>query len=564
MSPWHAACGRHLITVRPRRTGHLTVPVMTMTGPQPVARWPRPGRSAGPGFTMAHRPEQAIPKSRARDSTKEETMPDQYELPRKEQHVINAKCKALRAFFRLYPHLEDSVIIATMRKLAGENHYPQGQDFLEKGMIVLKKAMKTANPLARQRLVENLILNECVKGQAMRRHVTEQVGVEIPVLLVVSPTMRCPLNCYGCYAAQYSKDADLDFKAFDNLITEAKSIGIHFFVISGGEPFIYPGIHEIFAKHSDVWFQVYTSGVTLTDDGVSKLAGLGNVMPCISVEGFKEEVDQRRGEGHFDRITAAFARLRNAGVPFGFSATATRQNNDLVMSDEFVEFYMKQGASVGWYFQYLPIGREPNFELAPTAEQRIARLKRIGELRQKYPLALADFWNDGPTVGGCIAVRRYLHINHAGRIEPCVFCQFSTESIYEMGLLDALRKSPLFAAVRKRQPYNENLLRPCMIIDNPQVLKEIVDEAMPAETCPQGAKRLIGERYTQLCESAAEFGVLADDIWRRLYAVDYREALAEARRLQQAYQGVRQTDQPQRATTAEPAEAGEEAQEPVA
>lgn len=485
-------------------------------------------------------------------------MPNHYELPRTEQHMITAKCKALRAFFRLYPHLEDSVIVSTMRKLAGKNHYPRGQEFLEQGMIVLKKAMKKVNPLARQRIVENLIINECVRGQALRRTITSKVGVEIPVLLVVSPTMRCPLHCYGCYAAQYAKDADLDFKAFDNLITEAKTLGIHFFVISGGEPFIYPGIHEIFAKHSDVWFQVYTSGITMNEEGVGKLARLGNVMPCISVEGFKEEVDERRGEGHFERIMAGFERLRTAGVPFGFSATATRQNNDLLMSDEFVDFYTKQGALVGWYFQYLPIGREPNYDLVPTAEQRINRLKRLWDLRTKYPIALADFWNDGPTVGGCIAVRRYLHINHAGRIEPCVFCQFSTESIYEKGLLEALQTSPLFAAVRKRQPYQDNLLRPCMIIDNPHVLKEIVDEAMPAETCPQGAKRLIGERYSQLSDDAAEFGAIADDIWQRLYAVDYREALDEAHRMQQAYKSAGSGEQVRAQAPTPLAEAGEE------
>ncbi len=522
-----------------------------------IARRDTPGQRGGVPGIRAPQPTAAFPAGRCRsiclyepphetqrhcrqtnENMKEDSVLHNYELPRTEQHILNAKCKALRAFFRLYPHLEDSVIISTMRKLAGSNHYPRGQEFLEKGMIVLKKAMRKNNPLARQRLVENLIINECVRGQALRRAVTRKVGIEIPVLLVVSPTMRCPLNCYGCYAAQYARDADLDFKTFDNMIAEAKSLGIFFFVISGGEPFIYPGIHEIFAKHSDVWFQVYTSGITLNDENVAKLANLGNVMPCVSVEGFRKEVDERRGEGHFDRIMAAFGRMRETGVPFGFSATATRQNNEVVTSDEFVEFYMKQGASVGWYFQYLPIGREPNFDLVPTAEQRIVRLKRVDELREKYPIALADFWNDGPTVGGCIAVRRYLHVNHAGRIEPCVFCQFSDRNIYETGLLDALRESPLFAAVRKRQPYQDNLLRPCMIIDNPGVLRDIVDESMPAETCPQGAKRLVGERYSQLCDNAERFGVLADDIWQRLYAVDYREALEEAHRMQRAYRNA--------------------------
>jgi hypothetical protein len=99
-------------------------------------------------------------------------------------------------------------------------------------------------------------------------------------------------------------------------------------VVSGGEPFVYEGLYDLWRKHSDMWFQVYTSGVALNDANVAKLAELGNVMPCISVEGFETETDKRRGNGHFKKLLQAFARLRNAGIPFGISATATRNNND--------------------------------------------------------------------------------------------------------------------------------------------------------------------------------------------------------------------------------------------
>jgi hypothetical protein len=33
-----------------------------------------------------------------------------------------------------------------------------------------------------------------------------------------------------------------------------------------------------------------------------RLAELGNVMPCIGVEGFEAETDRRRGKGHFQKL----------------------------------------------------------------------------------------------------------------------------------------------------------------------------------------------------------------------------------------------------------------------
>jgi len=416
-----------------------------------------------------------------------------------------------------------------------------GQLFLEKAMLTLRTILRNASPRSRRKIMECLVMNECIEGQARRRHVSNEVGFEVPAVLVISPTMRCPLNCYGCYSAQYAREQDLDFGVFDKLISEAKTLGIQFFVISGGEPFVYPRIHELFRKHDDAWFQVYTSGITLRHNGAETLAELGNVMPCISVEGFEQETDQRRGAGHFQRVLSAFESLRAHGVPFGFSATATRHNNELVTSDEFVDFYVEKGAALGWYFQYMPIGREPQLDLMPTPEQRDARLQRMLELRRTHDILLADFWNDGPLCGGCIAgARRYLHVNHAGDVEPCVFCQISTDNLYEKGLLDILKTSPLFRAIRKRQPYNDNYLLPCMIIDNPHVLRDVIAESKPKETCGGGAKRLVTDLFPKLQDYAREYASYAEKSWQRLYAEAYKPALAEARELSKPFSDDRE------------------------
>jgi MoaA/NifB/PqqE/SkfB family radical SAM enzyme len=222
----------------------------------------------------------------------------------------------------------------------------------------------------------------------------------------------------------------------------------------------------------------YTNGTLLDQGTVDELARLGNVAPAISVEGFQEETDARRGPGVHEKVCAAMDRLHKAGVIFGISATYTRQNVPVVATEKFVRYYMEKGALFGWYFMFMPVGKDPILDLVPTPEQRIECGRRVAELRQKMPMFLADFWNDGPAVGGCLAGGRlYLHIVNSGNIEACVFAHFGVDNIRQKTILEAAN-SDFFKSIRGQFPYsdNANLRRPCMILDNPEVLRSAVNE----------------------------------------------------------------------------------------
>ena len=245
----------------------------------------------------------------------------------------------------------------------------------------------------------NRVLNSMIKllfeGEERREEFLKTHGFGAPLVMVVSPSMRCNLRCYGCYAGEYSKADDLNPQVLERIVNEAKDAGIFFITFSGGEPFFSENVLKIWEKHRDILFQVYTNGTLIDEEMAKRLAKYGNVIPCISVEGYEEETDKRRGKDTYARIMAAMDNLRKHGVLFGFSATATRQNNELISSEEFVDFYTKKGCFIGWYFNYIPIGRKPDMDLMPTPQQRIERMKRIRALRNRKPIVLADFWCDG-------------------------------------------------------------------------------------------------------------------------------------------------------------------------
>ncbi|NLI13260.1 radical SAM protein [Pelotomaculum propionicicum] len=336
---------------------------------------------------------------------------------------------------------------------------------------------REAHPRVRERLFTNMFLNAWFLGVPKQREMSEKLGVNIPFALLVDQTSRCNLRCTGCWAGDYSKEQELNYTTFVRICGEARELGIYFIVISGGEPLMNKDvILRLAARYPDMVFHVYTNGTLIDDRFAEEVARLGNIAFAISLEGFRENTDKRRGQGVFDRVMKAMDTLHKAGVIFGFSATYTRYNTEEVGSEEFWDLMIKMGCTFGWYFTYIPIGRDINLDMMATPEQRAFMYRQVQRFRKTKPIAVIDFWNDGEAVNGCIAGgRRYLHINAAGEVEPCAFVHYATDNIKNISLLEAL-KSPLMQAYQKRQPFNSNMLRPCPIIDNPEALAEIVAE----------------------------------------------------------------------------------------
>jgi MoaA/NifB/PqqE/SkfB family radical SAM enzyme len=371
----------------------------------------------------------------------------------------------------------------------------------------------------KRKLVENLIYNWTIRGGSVRRFLASDERW-VPSLVVVSPTMRCNLNCTGCYSGLYTKDGELSETEMDDIFAQCREMGVYFVVISGGEPYTMKRtLLKLFKKYNDMYFLTYTNGTLLDEPTVRRVAKLGNVAPAISVEGYGEHTDARRGSGVYGKVSEAMALLKKHRVLFGVSVTYTRDNIDLITRDEFIRHYLDKGVIFAWYFMFMPVGRDPILELVPTPEQRLYCGRQVERLRRLYPLFMADFWNDGPAVGGCLAgARNYLHILNSGRIEPCVFAHFGIDNIRDKSILEAAN-SPFFKAIRREFPYNDegNLKRPCMIIDNPEVLRKVVAEHLVPQGHEHSEDIIRDPRVVEwVDEYASRFKSLVDPIWSKM------------------------------------------------
>ncbi len=382
---------------------------------------------------------------------------------------------------------------------------------------MLRRACTELDPKYKQSLAHFLV-RTIFGASENRKRFEEKYGFIPPASIVISPSMRCNLRCVGCYAGNYAKDSDLPQPVFERLLNECEEIGINLVTISGGEPFVYEPLLEAFERHrKSLIFMVYTNGSLMTRQMARRLRDLGNVAVFISVEGFEKETDARRGPGTFQRVMDAMDNLRSEGVFFGGSITPTRLNYQVVTSDKFVDMLVEKGCYHAWYFSYMPIGTHPSLDLMPLPEQRNALRKGVQYQRARKPILMADFWNDGALVQGCMAGGKlYLHVNNNGDYEPCVFVHFSVDNAKEKSLTEALQSS-FFRTIRDNQPFSHNYLRPCPIIDYPQMMRKFIHEA-GAHPTHQGADSLVTRLAPDLDGYSQGVADIYNEVWQEEYA----------------------------------------------
>ena len=371
-------------------------------------------------------------------------------------------------------------------------------------------------------------------------------GCDPPWFMTISPTQACNLSCQGCYADSGSGHGEtvadrLKWSILDRIMTEAKELwGVPLFVLSGGEPLLYRSegkdLLDAVEKHSDCLFLMFTNGLLIDKETAARLARLGNLTPALSVEGMRDQTDERRGAGVFDRVLAAMSDLREAGVPFGISATVTRGNCEEILSDRVLDFFFdEQGAFYCFLFQYMPIGRSPDLDLMPTSEQSIRFWRRSWEVVARKRLFLLDFWNHGPLVEGCISAGRekgYIYVDWNAKVMPCVFAPYSAANMEEIyargGTLNDVWKAPFFQAIRGwqreygygRQELSAegNWMSPCPFRHHYSLFREWLEQYQPEPEDRAASEALADEVYRQgMVTSGKEHKEATQEIWEQEY-----------------------------------------------
>ena len=339
----------------------------------------------------------------------------------------------------------------------------------------VRSIVRDVDPEVLKTIAVNYFINSNLIGCSIEEEVRQKYNCNIPWAILLDPTSACNLRCVGCWAAEYGHKLNLSFEEIDDIIRQGKEMGVYMYIYTGGEPLVRKqDLIRLCEKHDDCVFLCFTNGTLIDEEFAKEMLRVKNFVPAISLEGDEASTDSRRGKGVFQQVLRAMKIVQSHRLPYGLSCCYTSENYDSITSEAYWDMMIEHGAYFVWYFHYMPVGNDASPELLPTPAQRETVYRRIREYRATKPLFAIDFQNDAEFVGGCIAGgRRYLHINANGDIDPCVFIHYSDSNIREKTLLQAMQ-SPLFQAYRDGQPFNENMMRPCPMLENPELLREIV------------------------------------------------------------------------------------------
>jgi MoaA/NifB/PqqE/SkfB family radical SAM enzyme len=365
-----------------------------------------------------------------------------------------------------------------------------------------------------RKFVKNFFINATFEGGDRQSTARNKYGCNVPWAILMDPTSACNLSCTGCWAAHMKAKTTFPTKCSTQSAARGRSWA--------HTSTYFPAESRSYASRTSYGYVRPTRTVISwllptepwsTMSLCEAMLHAGNFALAFSIEGDETATDMRRGKGTYRKVIEAMEHMRRHKLLFGYSTCYHRYNTENVGSDEFVDDMIRRGCRFSWNFTYIPIGKDARTDFLATSEQRAYMYRRVCEIRKTKPLFAMDFWNDGEYAGGCIAGgRRYLHINAAGDIEPCAFIHYSNVNIHDVSLLEALQ-SPLFKAYQKRQPFNNNHLRPCPLLDNPETLAAMVKTSGAKSTDMQAP-----EDVDVLCSKTAavanEWAIVADKLWK--------------------------------------------------
>lgn len=306
-------------------------------------------------------------------------------------------------------------------------------------------------------------------GQSHRVRVRLRAeGLCVPPFLVLSVTSQCNLRCSGCYAGAVGTVTNkparpgLDFDAWERVVKEAIDLGVMAFLIAGGEPFLVPGVSQLFHRHPDRLFLVFTNGTAIHDSDFETLKSCSNTVVVVSIEGDRELTDLRRGRGVFEKATRSLDRLAQAGVLTGIAVTVSPANIEYWTLPENIDVLIARSGPLAMFIEEIPAAGCEN-PVQATAGQRARFRASVVEYRDRMTggAFIIHSPGDEEVLGGCVSAGvGFAHVTPYGDLTACPVSALATHNLRSSTLRESLA-SPLFSMIRENRHLLETAGHPC-------------------------------------------------------------------------------------------------------
>ncbi len=253
----------------------------------------------------------------------------------------------------------------------------------------------------------------------------------------------CNLHCQHCSVKRFQGKKSGRFFTLDDvreLSRQADELGLANFVITGGEPLVFPDFDRLVeAIDPRKFYLVSDSNGWLLDEAKAKhlkAIGVDKIQLSLDSLNAAEHDAFRRREGSHARAMRAIDACLDAGLNLILSTVVTHQR---IRSEEFLEYLeFAKSKGVGTFVTYAkPVGSwEGKFDMLVTRDD-MAYMRNV--LEKQYNV----FTHLTPSYGldlGCIAVKRMISVTKYGDVMPCPYIHTSLGNFFEEPLKDIIER----------------------------------------------------------------------------------------------------------------------------
>lgn len=286
----------------------------------------------------------------------------------------------------------------------------------------------------------------CEKQKLHQRQKSWKCGQLRTIALDV--TSKCNMNCSHCYAYTFKNAKSIDLKSLKKTLDEAYNMGVHHYILQGGEPTCdFNRLEKIIklCHPDDTYLNVVTNGWDMDLVKIKKLKFLGVDKITFSLDsGIEKEHDINRMQHSFRKVIDGIDNTLSEGIFVSVSTVVTKNNLHSDGFKKLLELVKSKGIRLDIQIA-MPVGRwDGNIDnLVDTVDSEY--IKMLHDTCLILPNGQKMINRDIFNYGGknhCPAGTEFLAITVNGEVLPCNFLQFTLGNIKNKSL-NEMRKDLL-------------------------------------------------------------------------------------------------------------------------
>lgn len=292
-----------------------------------------------------------------------------------------------------------------------------------------------------------------------------------PGALYAHPTYRCNLSCIYCYnktERNFKPVPELTTRDWYGIFDQAKELGVHNVIFTGGEPLLRDDIFELarYANEIGMSAQLLTNGLLVDEDNIEEIMQTFGAVGFSIDSHIEEKNDSLRGPGAFAATVDAMRTMHASNYPFTAKSVITTHN--VTELPDLYRFFLEQFGTGNLIPNlFIPPTRDMT-DLLPALDDYLEAMNGVGRVVEDFygddRASILRFHGIPDRHYQCGAGAGEISLGPDGSVYPCQALhkdEFRAGNVMERDLRGIYYDSPVLKKLRSCTVDNIETCRDC-------------------------------------------------------------------------------------------------------